>query len=262
MAKIQDFYEIQRGKLMLGEYATGTTRPKHFEWGGNFPTVSLNIEREVQDHYASYDEDRNKDFSIETMTNMTGSLMTDTISPQNMAKWFGDGSVSTVTQAAVTGHTETVTIEKQGIHIKVGVTDDNPAGYRNLENLVITKDAGAVTLVAYVDYELDDNGLIEILEGGAIEAGDTIEITTDIAAGTFNRIISKTASFRGAFQFITKNKAGRNKVYYAPCAVIRPSGDFTLVTESEFAQLSFTISFEKLIGKPLMFVDDKPFNGQ
>lgn len=264
MARVQDFYEIQRGELFLGPYAAGTTRPAYLDWVGNAPAVNLNIERDVQDHYASYDRDRNKDFSVETMTNLTGTLTTDTISPENLAKAFGDGSTNTVTQTAITGHTETFTVAKQGVFLQVGLSDQNDAGYRNISNVVITKDSGGstVTFVEHVDFEVRaDSGLIEILEGGAIEAGDVISVSSDVAASTFTRIITKTASFRGAFRFVSKNKTGQDKDYFAPCAVLRPTGDITLVTENEFAQLTFNISFEKLIGKPLMFLDNKPFNG-
>lgn len=266
MAKIQKFYEMPRGEVLLGPYRAGTQLPAYLEWVGNAPNMSLNIEREVQDHYAAYDEDRHKDFSIETMTNLTGTLTTDTISPQNLARAFGDGKTNTVTQAAITGHSEVFTVEKQGIFLRLGVTEDNGTGYRNISNVVITKDnAGTpVTLVNRVDYEVrGDTGLIEILEDGAIEAGDVITITADIAGSTFTRIITASTSFKGAFQFNTKNKneSGRQRTYYAPCAVLRPSGDIALVAENEFATLTWNISFEKVPGKELMYLDDQPFNG-
>lgn len=266
MAKITDFYEIQRGEVHLGPYAVGTQRPAYFDWVGNAPAVSLNIEREVQDHYASYDRDRNKDFSVETMTNLTGTLTTDTISPANLAKAFGDGTSnsSTVTQTAITGHTETFTVAKQGVFLQIGLSEQNDAGYRNISNVVITKDDGGstVTFEQFVDYDVRaDSGMIEVLEGGAIEAGDVISVTSDVAASTFTRVITQTASFRGAFKFITLNRTGQDKVYFAPRVVLRPSGDINLITENEFAQLTFNLSFEKVPGKPLMYVDNKPFTG-
>lgn len=266
MAKVEDFYEMSRGEMYFGPYRAGTNVPAFLDWVGNAPAVALNIERQVQDHFASYDTDRHKDFSIETMTNLTGTFTTDTISPANLAKAFGDGTLSTVTQAAVTGHTESFTIEKQGVFLRLGVTEENGTGYRNLSNVVLTKDnnGSPVTLVNHVDYEVRaDTGLIEILEGGAVEAGDVVSATADVAAATFTRMITKTASFRGAWQFVTKNKNknGNQRIFYAPCVVIRPTGDISLITENEFAQLTFTISFEKQAGKELLYVDDKPFNG-
>lgn len=266
MAKVQDFYEVSRGEMFLGPYRAGTHVPAYLDWVGNAPAVSLNIERQVQDHFASYDTDRHKDYSVETMTNLTGTFTTDTISPDNLAKAFGDGSTAKITQAAITGHTESFTVAKQGVFLRLGVTEENDTGYRNLSNVAITTDNGGtpVTLVNHVDYEVRaDTGLIEILEGGAVQEGDEISVTADVAAATFTRIITKTVSFRGAFQFVTKNKNqnGNQRIYYAPCAVIRPTGDISLVTENEFAQLTFTISFEKLAGKELMYLDDKPFNG-
>ena len=266
MAKVQKFYEMNRGKMYFGPYRAGTNIPAYLDWVGNAPAVSLNIERQFQDHFASYDEDRSKDFSIDLNTNITGTFTTDTISPDNLAKAFGDGSTAKVTQAAITGHTEAFTVEKPGVFLRLGVTEDNGVGYRNLSNVVITKDnAGSpVTLVNRVDYQVEANtGLIEILEGGAVQAGDEISVTADVEASTFTRIITKNTSFRGAWQFVTKNKSDDNaknqRIYYAPCAVIRPTGDIALVTENEYAQLTFTISFEKQPGHELLYVDDRPF---
>ena len=157
------------------------------------------------------------------------------------------------------GVNENFTVRKPGDRVQLGVSQAVPMGVRGVENVVLTRSVGGA-LTEGVDYEVDaENGMVVLNDEGSVAAGDVITATYDVAASTFERIISRTASVRCAFKFITKNLTGQQKVYFAPCVVLRPSGDITMITEDNLAELQFTLSVEKLPGLELMYVDGKPF---
>lgn len=259
MARVEKYYELQRGEALVGLYEPGTMIASVYDWLGDVSSLGMNIEKNVIENFASYEADRSKNFSIETMTNINGTLTTKTISMENLARAFGQGSLSEITQATATGRTESFTVRKPGDRIQLGVSQAVPMGVRGVEDVVLTRSLGGA-LIEGVDYEVDaDNGMVVLNDDGSAIAGDVITATYDVAASTFERIISRTASVRCAFKFITKNLTGQQKVYFVPCVVLRPSGDITMITEDNLAVLQLTLSVEKLPGMELMYVDGKPF---
>lgn len=261
MARVESYYELQRGELLLGLYEPGTRIATSFDWVGDVSVLGMNIEKNVIENFASYEADRSKNFSVETMTNINGSFTTKTISMENLARAFGQNSLSEITQSATTAASENFTVRKAGARLQLGVSEGTPMGVRGVENVVLTRTVGGA-LVEGTDYEVDaENGMVLLNDEGSVIVGDVLTATYDVAASTFERIIPRTSSVRCAMRFITKNRTGQQKIYFAPCVVIRPTGDITMITEDNLAELQFTISVEKLIGMELMYVDGKPFTG-
>ena len=93
-------YTLGRGKVNLARFKDGTQEPDGFRYIGNTPEFNLSIELEELDHFSSDEGIREKDDSVPLEVNRTGSMITDNVSPENVALFFF-GSYDKVTQAAV-----------------------------------------------------------------------------------------------------------------------------------------------------------------
>jgi len=207
-------YTLGRGEVWFARFKTGTQTPDGFVYFGNTPEFNLTIESETLDHYSSDYGIREKDDSVPLQVNRTGSLITDNINPRNIALFYF-GTDSVVTQVLASATTETIAAVKLEHAYQLGQSPTNPVGLVGIEDLVVEK--GAVTFVVDVDYELNaDLGMLKILPGGAIVAGDDLELTYDVKSSTRERVISGTQPVEGALRYIARNPKGKQFNYYMP----------------------------------------------
>ena len=104
---------------------------------------------------------------------------------------------------------------------------------------------GGATFTIEDDYLIDfDTGRLEIVDGGAIEAGDALDITFGTLASTQEVVMSGTAAVEGALQYVANNPKGKNFDYMMGYVNIRPNGDYALKGD-EWQQIPFTIDILK-----------------
>lgn len=253
-------YTLGRGKVYFARYQTGTNIPDGFRYIGNTPELSLTIESEELDHYSSDEGIREKDDSVPLEVNRTGSLITDNISPENVALFFF-GSAETVTQASVVSQTETLTGIKAGHSYVLGYSTSNPTGYRGIDTtgFAVAVSPASTALVAGTDYEMDfDNGIITFLEGSALAVdGEDIDVTFAVRGSTRDRVISGSTPVEGAMMYVTRNPKGTDSVFLMPYVKITPNGDYALKGD-EWQQIPMSLEILKLTGQEAIYRDGVP----
>lgn len=253
-------YVLGKGEIWFGQFKPGTQEPDGFRWLGNVSEFNMSFESETLEHFSSYRGIREQDDSATLQVNRSGSLITDHISPQNVALFFfGSEQALTVTQATVTDEAHADVIV--GRAYQLGVSSNNPAGakaviYPGVSGTLFVVKKGVTTLTAGTDYEFDkDLGMLKIL-GGALANGDDITVTYTVAASTRTRVISGSAAIDGALKFIARNPKGSNKDYTLPWVSISPNGDYNLITE-EWQTIPFNLKVLKMADREALYVETR-----
>lgn len=237
MAFPQKNYTLGRGRLYFDKYAPGTKNLTGQRYIGNTPEINLTSDSESLEHFDSDEGVRQKDASVLLSLNRTGSFITDHIHPANLALFFL-GQESVVTVAPVTAAVYNIADVKLGHRYQVGANSSAPAGVRNLSTVIVK--VGAVTKTLNTDYSLDAaSGGVVPLAGGTILEGDDIEVTYDLAATSYNRVVTAAAAeIEGALLFISNNPEGEQFDYFWPDVLLKPDGDLALKGD-EWQQIGF-----------------------
>lgn len=252
-------YTLGRGKVYFARYADGTQTPDGFRYIGNTPEFSLTIESEELDHYSSDEGIREKDDSVPLEVNRTGSLITDNISPENVALFFF-GENSTLTQAVVASGTETLTGIKAGHSYVLGYSASNPTGYRGIDETGFSVEVnGGSALVDGTDYTMDfDSGLITFLDGSLLAVDDAdIDVTFAVAGSSRDRVISGSTPVEGAMMYVTANPKGSDSTFFMPYVKITPNGDYALKGD-EWQQIPMSLEILKLTNQEAIYRDGNP----
>ncbi|MBK3745540.1 hypothetical protein G3A39_40995 [Paraburkholderia aspalathi] len=253
---------LGRGELWFSKFKPGTRTPEGERYIGNSPEFNATIESETLDHFDSDHGVNEKDESITTQTNRSGSLVTDNVSKENIALFFlGSETALTITA-------ETVAAEKHngvipGLTYQLGMTALNPSGARNISTdtpaVVTDGDTPATTYVAGTDYVLNaDLGRLEIVKGGAIVAGSNITVDYSVEAGTRDRIISGSEAVSGALRYIAFNPVGANFDWYMPFVKLSPNGDYNLKGD-EWQSIPFSVEILKNAPMEAIYIDGRPY---
>lgn len=245
-------YTLGRGEIWFSQFREGTRFPLNgAEYIGNTPEVTLTTDTENLDHFDADHGVRTKDDSVLLEKNTTGSLITDNISPSNLARLFL-GTSGVVTQVAAAAQTATITAVRKGRRYQLGVTAANPSGVRGISDVSIaaTPAGGtSVTLVENLDYRVDSQtGGILFLSGGLVltnDPDDDVVVTFDVDATSYNQVVSSAnaSSLEGELLYISFNPKGVRFDFLFPYVQLRPDGDFNLKGD-EWQQISF--AFEAL----------------
>lgn len=251
-------YQIPRGRVFFDQFdANGvTTGEVPF---GNCPDFNITIESEKSDHYSSESGLRQKDASVTVEVNRTATITCDNISAANLARYLA-GTVETVTQASGSVTDETITVYK-GRQYQLGKTESNPAGVRNITDVVVTNSGATVTYVLNTDYAVDlELGRLQILADGAITDAASIKVDYTRPAKTWTRI--KTGSnteLAGAIRVISDNASGENRDFYMPKVNLTPNGELPVITsDTDYVSMEFTVEILKPSNADAIYVDGRP----
>lgn len=251
-------YQIPRGRVFFDQFDANEALTGEVPFG-NCPSFSVSIESEKSDHYSSESGLRQKDASVTVEVNRTATITCDNISAANLARYLA-GTVETVTQEIGTVTDETITVY-EGRQYQLGRTTSNPAGVRNVTDVVVTNSAGTVTHVLNTDYAVDlELGRLQILAGGAIADAASIKVDYARPAKTWTRI--KTGSnteLAGAIRVISDNASGENRDFYMPKVNLTPNGELPVVTsETDYVSMEFTVEILKPANADAIYVDGRP----
>lgn len=237
-------YVLGSGELYFAPFADGVRVPAEGQgYFGNTTEINLNIESETLDHFDTDHGIRTKDDSVLLEKNMSGSFITDHISPSNLAKWF-TGSSSVIVQVSATAQTETFEGVVKGRRYQIGVSNVKPNGIRGLSDFsaVVVATPSNIALVANTDIRFDgDTGSFTILPGSAlVDDGDDVIVTFDIDATSYNQTISGSqAALEGEMFYKSYNGKGLQGDFYFPYVQLAPDGDYALKGD-DWQQLGFT----------------------
>ena len=225
---------------------------------GNCPAVSLSISTEKAEHFSSESGLKEKDGSWLVQVTRAGKLECDNFSPSNAALWLSGTSV-VKTQAAtpVTGELRAVI---PGRLYQLGATSANPLGVRNVTGVTVKDATGTTTHVAGTDYNIDtETGRVQIIEGGAIVAGNVTFGYTPVA-GTFVAVKSGAkAELTGALRIVSDNATGGNRDWYLPKVTLSPEGDLQLIAEgTDVVKMAFALEALKPANGEAIYCDGRP----
>lgn len=164
MATTQN-YTLGRGKVHFSKFKEGTQLPEGFRYIGNTTEFNLSIESENLDHFSSDFGIREKDDSILLEVTRSGTMITDSIKPENIALFFL-GSSSVVALASASGLTDTLEDVILGMSYKIGASESNPAGYFGISETAFAVYTGSAPVAA--------TGTITFADVG--DADDTVTI--------------------------------------------------------------------------------------
>lgn len=236
-------YVVGKGRVYFNPFLPGTKTPTIERYLGNTPELSTTSDSSTLDHFDADSGLNVKDESVTIEQNVTGSLVTDHISPENVAMFFG-GTVGDVIVAPATALTENHAA-KLGRWVQLGVNTLNPTGVRGITNLVITIAAAPVTQAANVEVDLDLGRVYIEPDAPGIEDDDVLTFTYDIVGSTRTQIIGSGSEVRGQLRFISANPVGSQKDYFYPYVKLSANGDFAL-KGSEWMQIPFSFEVLKL----------------
>ncbi|MCE8012892.1 hypothetical protein [Billgrantia desiderata] len=253
MAIKEQNYTLGRGRLYFDD-GSGE------RYIGNTPEFNLTTATETLEHYNSDEGLRNRDRNIVTQIDYSSTFTTDNISPENLAMLFM-GEANTLTQAALTGEEDTFESVKPWNWYQLGTSVTSPAGKRDVSNVAVVKGGGSA-LTPGADYELDAKlGRIQVLEGGAIENGDTLTVTYDVAASTRSVVVSGAKQVQGKLRFISANPegAGDQRDYFMPSVTLSANGDFALKAEQDWQAIPFSVEIAKTESAEAIYADGRPY---
>lgn len=121
--------------------------------------------------------------------------------------------------------------------------------------------SGAVPLVANTDYELDSvRGVITFLETSPnlTDNADVAISSYDIAAATYDRMISGSNKVEGAIRFDAYNAEGDQIDYRMAFVTLSPNGDLPLKGEDWMA-IPFNVEINKLAAREAIYANGQPF---
>lgn len=108
------------------------------------------------------------------------------------------------------------------------------------------------------DYTMDyDNGVLTIVDGGAINDGEDITADFSVRGSTRDRVISGSEPVEGAMMFIAFNPKGKNFNYYLPWVKITPNGDYALKGD-EWQTIPFNLEILKPTSSEAIYMDGRP----
>lgn len=250
---------LGKGILYFAQYAPGTETPRGERDLGNAPEFNLTIEEEKLDHYSSRGGVRQKDDSISLETTRSGTITVDNIDAKNLALFFF-GSAEILARSAATGATETFAAVEADLWYQLGTSPANPAGQRQVTNVVVTGVPSTPIYDLGTDYELDAvRGRIRILTGSDIVTAGTFKVTYDVAAHNVSRIVTGDNAIQGALRFIAHNPKGADIDYFMPKVSISPNGDFGLISD-EWMTIPFNLEVLKKTGLEAIYMNGQPYS--
>lgn len=250
-------YQIPRGRVLFDPFDANGALTGEEEFG-NCPSFTIAIETTKAEHFSSETGLKQKDAAVTVEVNRTAKVECDNISASVLAN-FLSGSLETVTQNSGSVTDETIVVKK-GRQYQLGRSESNPAGARNITNVVVTNAGATTTYVLGTDYAVDlELGRLQILSGGAIADG-TIKVDYDKASKTWSRIkTGAVAELAGAIRVIADNASGENRDFYLPKVNLTPEGDLPVIAEgTDFVKVTFSVEILKPANAEALYVDGRP----
>ena len=258
MATANNNYTLGKGQVFLASFLPGTQNPDAFMYVGNTPELSVKISTKTLDHYSADGGIKEKDQQVITDVDRAGTLSTDNLSRENLAKFFlGSKTKVTKVSTPVTAESLTGSAVKGGVYL-LGDTTANAMGARGVDPTTVVVKKGATTYVRGTDYIVDgDRGTVEILTTGAIADGDALTVDYTIKASTHEGFISGSTPFEGALLFVATNVVGEKVDYLLPWVKLNPDGDYNLKSDS-WIEMKFSLEVLKATGKEAFYANGLP----
>ena len=257
LPRVKKEYQIPRGRLVFYPFDADGKRQGGRQFG-NCPGFSLSVEGEKAPHYSSQGSLREKDEEVLIEVTRKANVTTDNISSANLSL-FLSGTVETHSQASGDVTAEMHTVEPGRIY-QLGVTAAAPTGARDISAVVIKSEDELTTYVEDKDYLVDVSlGLLQIVEGGAIEEAAAVSVGYTRAQVSWERIKSGNGTdLKGALQLIADNAHGANRDWFFPSVSLSPTGELPLIQDgSDYSQIGLDVEVLKPDNGEAVYVDGR-----
>ncbi|MFW6344764.1 MAG: hypothetical protein ACOC0M_00310 [Halomonas sp.] len=224
----QDYSYIGKGRIFAGKRSGGGLLPV-----GNCSALTLTAEetkQELPDYTTPGGGTRN---SVSRISRVGMSMTAHDLSPQNLAMAYR-GTVN-----EVDGGTS-VTDERHTAYVGGLVAFDDMADISDTQLVVVTRDPDgtASALVEGTDYTVTNAG-IEVLEGGAVEDGDTLGIDYPRSAQTIMEALTDAgAEYKLVFDGLNEAQSGQAVVITAHRCKFSPTSSGFPAIGDEFAEMT------------------------
>lgn len=255
---------LGRGRLFF-DRQDSKGNPTGERYLGNTPELNATQDVTTLDHFASDYGVKEMDDQMVLQNTRSGSFITDNISLENVAAFFG-GQSSTVVNTQQSDVKEALNGGNQitrGRFYQLGQTVDEPQGLGNIDaanfelyyasasaSIVIgsgdLSSVAGLTLLPAGNYELEaDTGRVYIEpDAPDLVAASKLYAQYNRLAGSTDLFITSDDSVRGALRFISDNPKGLQMNYYWPEVTLTPNGDYALKGD-DWQQLSFNFGVLK-----------------
>ncbi|ENL9127532.1 hypothetical protein AB6J89_004739 [Salmonella enterica] len=255
---------LGRGRLFF-DRQDSKGNPTGERYLGNTPELNATQDVTTLDHFSSDYGVKEMDDQMTLQNTRSGSFITDNISIENVAAFFG-GQQQTIVNTQQTDVKEALNMGNpivRGRFFQLGQTVDDPQGLGNIDaanfelyyasaNASIVIGSGdlssvsGLTLLPPENYELEaDTGRVYIEpDAPDLVASSKIYAQYNRKAGSTDMFITADDSIRGALRFISDNPKGLQMNYYWPEVSLTPNGDYALKGD-DWQQLSFNFGVLK-----------------
>ncbi|WP_324271072.1 invasin domain 3-containing protein (plasmid) [Enterobacter hormaechei] len=255
---------LGRGRLFF-DRQDSKGNPTGERYLGNTPELNATQDVTTLDHFASDYGVKEMDDQMTLQNTRSGSFITDNISIENVAAFFG-GFNQTIVSTQQTDVKEGLNGSKpitRGYFYQLGQSVDEPQGLGNIDpanfelyyaagNASIVIGSGdlstvvGLTLLPAGNYELEaDTGRVYIEpDAPDLVAPAQIYAQYNRKAGSTDMFITSDDTVRGALRFISDNPKGLQMNYYWPLVNLTPNGDYALKGD-DWQQLSFNFGVLK-----------------
>tara|TARA_R110002094_G_scaffold220250_1_gene192770 strand:+ start:8013 stop:8867 length:855 start_codon:yes stop_codon:yes gene_type:complete len=243
-------YNLGRGIIFISPLDTTTGLPVDYRDLGNAPSFSLSIDVEELVHQSSRGGLRTVDKRLVISQTVNFSFVLEELSAENLALFFS-GATVTSTNPAIAGITA-YTLTASAVLGRWYSIYNQTTGARALDidsaMVAITEDPGGTPVVMTLDadYTVDaEMGMIFIMPGGTIVAGDELQLvlTADAGAAVTTQTRGLTSSgVDYAMKFVGENPADNDQRFEVELhsVQVNADGDFSLISESDLTQMPFT----------------------
>lgn len=227
MAQVADNTRLYRGQgqVFLGTRVSG--KPAGLTFIGNVSELVLNPQTEKIEHMESQTGNNSKDKVIERALAVEMTMTIDSVASDNLARMVF-GSVTETPASTITAEPHTAYPGKYLI-----LNEINATTFTSLTDV-----GGGTTYVDGTDYEVIDlaSGMILILDGGAISAGDEVAANYEVGASETVAAFAKP-NVEYWLRFNGLNTAEDNNPVIIDCFKVRfaPAQDVPVINNDDFA---------------------------
>lgn len=208
---------------------------------GNVPSLSITSSSEVEDLYSSWGRVSELLASVTTRVERTGDFTTTNISRENLALFIA-GELDDISQSSETGKTEDIEVSP-GLYYQLGVSNSQPTGVVDISDVTVEDAGGGTTYSEGDDYTVnEDLGYIFITSDSSISADTEVTVTYDVGSKSIPIVRSTDkVTLRGSLWYEAENSTGKDRNLFLPNVELSPDGDLSLITESDFLTIGFSM---------------------
>lgn len=234
---------VSKGELYFNRFAPDSTIGEGELYIGNTPGFSVQRSIKTLDRATSYNGQQVNLESYIVSENHKGKLVTDNMSIENLALWFG-GEPDYVGQTGLSYVTEVIRV-RQGRWYQLG-TSYIPYGVRHVKHdLEVYNGDNRI--------DVDSNLIMNLTEGrftlleNAPEVSDKDELTFTFQwrSSPSKSVVGGNREILGSLRFISTAPVGTQFSYYFPCVSLLANGTLDLKSD-DWQTLTFDMEVRRL----------------